>query len=153
MSASEHGFDSSWRSAEHGFDSSWRSAEHGFDSSWRSAEHGFTLVEMMVALAIFSLVALTLLKLEGTIVRNSGEIASQAMGQVVAHNMAVETLTDPRPPALGKEEGMTDNGGRHWSWTRTAALTADPRLMRVDIIVIDDAGRPAGGLTLARPSQ
>ena len=89
-------------------------------------EAGFTLIEMMVALAIFSLVALTLLKLEGTIVRNSGEISTQALGQIVAHNMAVETLTDPRPPALGEEEGVTDNGGRLWNWRRTAALTADP---------------------------
>lgn len=116
-------------------------------------DSGFTLIEMMVALAIFSLVALTLLKLEGTIIRNSGEIASQAMGQIVAHNMAVETLTDPRPPALGKAEGVVDNGGRHWIWTRTAALTADPRLMRVDIAIRDEVGRPAGSLTLARPAQ
>ena len=51
------GFKSSWRSAERGFDSSWRSAEHGFDSSWRSAEHGFTLVEVVVALFIFAMLA------------------------------------------------------------------------------------------------
>jgi len=114
---------------------------------------GFTLIEMMVALAIFSLVALTLLKLEGTIVRNSGEIGTQAMGQIVAHNMAVEILTEPRPPALGSEEGVTDNGGRHWTWIRTTALTADPRLVRVDLAVRDEGGRPAATLTLARPAQ
>lgn len=117
------------------------------------ADSGFTLIEMMVALAIFSLVALTLLKLEGAILRNSGEIEAQAMGQIVAHNMAVEILTDPRPPPLGKAEGVIDNGGRNWSWTRTAALTADPRLVRVDIAIRDEAGRPAGALTLARPAQ
>ena len=66
----------------------------------RSAEHGFTLIELMVALAVFSLVALTLLKLQGAIVRNSGEIGDRAVGQVVAHNLAVETLTDPRAPAI-----------------------------------------------------
>ncbi len=114
---------------------------------------GFTLIEMMVALAIFSLVALTLLKLEGAILRNSGEIETQAMGQIVAHNMAVEILTDPRPPPLGNEEGVTDNGGRHWAWSRTTASTADPRLVRVDIAVRDEAGRPAGALTLARSAQ
>ena len=130
----------------------WRD-KPGFTPSLRSAEHGFTLIEMMVALAIFSLVALTLLKLEGTILHNSGEIASQAMGQIVAHNMAVETLTDPRAPSLGKSEGVTDNGGRHWSWTQTTASTADPRFVRIDIAIRDEAGRPAGVLTLARPAQ
>lgn len=106
----------------------------------------------MVALAIFSLVALTLLKLQGAIVRNSGEIASQAMGQIVAHNMAVETLTDPRAPPLGKAEGVTDNGGRHWGWTRTTASTADPMLVRIDILIRDEGGHPVGALTLARPA-
>lgn len=141
------------RDDESGFTPLWRSAEKGFKSLWRSAENGFTLIELMVALAIFSLVALTLLKLQGTIVRNSGEIASQAMGQIVAHNMAVETLTDPRAPSLGKAEGMTDNGGKRWSWTRTTAATADARFVRIDIAVSDEAGRPAGALTLARAAQ
>ncbi len=42
---------------ENGFGSSWCSAENGFGSSWCSAEHGFTLIEMMVALLIFAMLA------------------------------------------------------------------------------------------------
>lgn len=45
------------RSAEHGFESSLRSAEHGFTSPLRSAEHGFTLIEMLIALSIFAMIA------------------------------------------------------------------------------------------------
>ena len=116
-------------------------------------ERGFTLIELMVALAIFSLVALTLLKLEGAILRNTGEIATQSIGQIVAHNLAVETIIDPRAPPLGKTDGVTDNGGRNWSWSRTTASTADARLVRVDIEVRDETGRPAALLTLARPAQ
>lgn len=116
-------------------------------------EAGFTLIEMMVALAIFSLVALTLIKLQGAILRNSGEIEAHALGQVVAHNMAVETLTDPRAPAIGTAQGQVVNGGRTWRWTRETKSTADPRLVRVDIAVRDEAGRPAGLLSLARSTQ
>ncbi len=118
-----------------------------------ASEAGFTLVEMMVALAIFSLVALTLLKLEGTIIRNSGEISTQALAQVVAHNMAVEALTNPRTPSLGQEEGVVDNGGQLWNWRRTTALTADPRLVRIDIAIGDAKGRPAAALSLARAAR
>ncbi len=53
----DEGFTPPSRSAEHGFESSSRSAEHGFESSLRSAEHGFTLIEMLVALTIFALIA------------------------------------------------------------------------------------------------
>jgi general secretion pathway protein J len=45
------------RKHKHGFDSSKRSVQHGFDSSERSAEHGFTLVELMVSLLIFGILA------------------------------------------------------------------------------------------------
>ena len=56
--SAEHGFKSSKRSAEYGFESLERSAEHGFTPlEARSAEHGFTLVEMLVALVIFGLLA------------------------------------------------------------------------------------------------
>jgi general secretion pathway protein J len=55
--SAEHGLTSSLRSAEHGFESPLRSAEHGFESSSRSAEHGFTLIEMLIALAIFAMIA------------------------------------------------------------------------------------------------
>ncbi len=56
---SKHRFSSSKRSAEYGFEPfEARSAEHGFTSfEARSAEHGFTLVEMLVALVIFGLLA------------------------------------------------------------------------------------------------
>jgi general secretion pathway protein J len=48
-------FAPSRRSAQQGFTSSWRSAQQGFTSSWRSAQQGFTLIEMLIALAIFGM--------------------------------------------------------------------------------------------------
>jgi type II secretion system protein I len=59
-------------------------------------QQGFTLVEMMVALAIFSLAALALLRLEGATVANTARLDDQAMAQIVARNIAVETLTTLR---------------------------------------------------------
>lgn len=52
-----HGFEPLSRSAQQGSESSRRSAQQGFESSWRSAQQGFTLVELLVALAIFSMLA------------------------------------------------------------------------------------------------
>ncbi len=66
-------------------------------------EQGFTLIEMLVALAIFSLAALALLRLEGATVSNTARLHEQALAQVVARNIAVEALTDPVTPAFGRE--------------------------------------------------
>ena len=146
-------FTSLKRSAEYGFTSLGRSAEHGFTSLKRSAEHGFTLIEMMVALAVFSLAALALLRLDGATLANAGNIETRTLGQIVANNIAVDALTDPVPPPLGKSEGVIENGGRQWRWTRVTAVTADVRIIRIDIAVVDSAGRTGGALSLARTVQ
>jgi general secretion pathway protein J len=40
-----------------GFGPRWCSTEHGFCPRWCSAEHGFTLIELMIALFIFGMIA------------------------------------------------------------------------------------------------
>ena len=42
---------------QRGFEPETRSAEHGFTSDMRFAEHGFTLIELLVALMIFAMLA------------------------------------------------------------------------------------------------
>jgi general secretion pathway protein I len=119
----------------------------------RKHQQGFTLIEMMVALAVFSLAALALLRLQGATVSNTAVIETRALGQIVANNLAVEALTDAVPPPLGKSEGMIVNGGRKWRWNRITKRTADVRIIRIDIGVIDEFGRPGGALSLARTAQ
>ena len=119
----------------------------------RARERGFTLIEMMVALAVFSLAALALLRLQGATVTSTAVIETRALGQIVANNLAVEALTDAVPPPLGKSEGIVENGGRKWRWVRTTKRTADVRIVRIDIGVVDEFGRPGGALSLARTAQ
>jgi general secretion pathway protein I len=117
----------------------------------RRAERGFTLLEMLVALAVFSLAALALLRLEGATLRSTADLDDKALAQLVARNMAVELLTDPAPPSLGAATGEVVNGGRRWRWTRTAARTPDARLLRVDVAVTG-GGAPVA-LTFVRAAQ
>lgn len=116
-----------------------------------AATRGFTLLEMLVALAVFSLAALALLRLEGATLRSTAELDDKALAQLVARNLAVEWLTDPAPPPLGAARGELVNGGRRWRWTRSAARTPDARLLRVDVEVAG-AGTPVG-LTFVRSAQ
>lgn len=120
------------------------SREHG------SAEAGFTLLEMLVALAVFSIAALALLNLETVTVTNTGRIADRTIGQIVARNVAVEALTDPQPPAIGTEEGEEVNGGRTWTWRRVTGESPESRILQIDIAVADEAGDHAAGLTVFR---
>ncbi|PTS72591.1 type II secretion system protein GspI [Sphingomonas sp. HMWF008] len=111
---------------------------------------GFTLIEMMVALAVFSLAALALIRLEGATIRGAGTLDTTLMAQMVARNVAYEALTDARAPAIGTANGAEVNGGRRWSWTRVAQPTGDTRILRITVSVMDASGRTAGQLTVVR---
>ncbi|MDH7972278.1 type II secretion system minor pseudopilin GspI [Sphingomonas sp. AR_OL41] len=116
----------------------------------RSAEHGFTLIEMMVALAVFSLAALALIRLEGATIRGASILDSTLTAQMVARNVAIEAVTDAQQPVIGDTTGTESNGGRTWQWTRHVAPTGDTRIVRIDVTVADAAGARQGHITMVR---
>ncbi|MDQ8757674.1 type II secretion system minor pseudopilin GspI [Sphingosinicella sp. LHD-64] len=123
-------------------------------SGGRRNEAGFTLIEMLVALAIFSLAALALLRLGGATAANSARINDQAMAQIVANNLAVEVLTDPAAPPFGSLTGEAVNGNRRWAWTRNVARSPEARIQQIEISVVDMAGGPGRArLTIFRRAQ
>jgi general secretion pathway protein I len=117
----------------------------------KPAERGFTLIEMLVALAIFSLAALALLRLGGATATNSASLSDQAVAQIVARNLAVETMSDPQPPAFGTSQGDAANAGRRWRWTRTVRRSPEARIQQIEILVQPEAGGPGrASLTIFR---
>ena len=121
----------------------------------RPQPNGFTLLEIMVALAIFSLAALAMVRLQGYSVRSTVNLGDSGMAWQVARNVAVEILSDPAPPTLGETNGEEINGGQEWRWTATTAKTDDTRLVRVDIAVVGtgNAALRKAQLTIARPVE
>jgi len=101
---------------------------------------GFSLLEMMVALAVFAIAALALINLQGASLAQTAELDSRLYSEIVARNLAVDALTDPRVPALGKAQGTIDNGGRTFTWRRTVSKQPDSDLLRIDLIVAQPRG-------------
>lgn len=112
--------------------------------------NGFTLLEVMVALAIFSLAALALIRLQAFSVRSAADVIAHDMAWQVARNRGAELLSDAAPPVLGSTQGEESFGGRKFRWTQTAKQTDDTRVVRIDVLVEStDGGRAL--LKLARP--
>lgn len=115
------------------------------------AERGFTLIEIMVALAVFSLAALALIRLEGQTIRSTGILSATLLAQAVARNVAIEAVTDAEPPVRGRSSGVEQNGGRAWTWVREVQPLGDGDVMRVDVSVSDPGGAVLGRMTMVRP--
>lgn len=116
-------------------------------------EHGFTLLEMLVALSIISIAALTLVRLDAYAVRTAGDLDESSIAGIVAQNRAVELWTDPAPPTIGNNMATVANAGRNWRIEQRVARTADDSLLRVDLTVRPETGRGQAALTIIRPSR
>lgn len=106
---------------------------------------------MMVALAVFSLAALALIRLEGATLRSTSILDETLVAQIVARNVAVEALSDVQPPAVGMASGSETNGGRDWAWTRTTSPLGDSGAVRIEVGVAPAGKRAIAHLTVVRP--
>lgn len=109
---------------------------------------------MLVALAVFSLAALALIRLQAVSLRGAADLDERQMARIVAHNLMVEAQTEPGPLARGKSDGTLENGGRQWRWQQEVSATDASDIVRVDVRVTsaDGGGSPAV-LTFLRARQ
>jgi general secretion pathway protein I len=120
----------------------------------RSAFHrnGFTLLEVMVALAIFSMAAMALMRLQAFSIRSAADVIAHDMAWQVARNRGAELLSDPALPVLGNTNGEESFGGRVFKWSQDVKRTDDTKVLRIDVRVEGAEGGRAL-LKLARPVQ
>jgi general secretion pathway protein I len=120
--------------------------------SRRRAASGFTLLEMLVALAIFSLAGLALVRLQAVSVRTAADLDGRVLAGIVARNIAYERMTDPAPPPIGESEGEAQNAGRAYRWRQSVAPLSDNRLLAITVTVTAGAGQSPAVLTVVRPA-
>lgn len=114
-----------------------------------AADAGFSLIELMVALAVFALTVLALLNLAGENTRSAVVIEESVLAGVVADNRAVEAML--AAPAQLAAEGREQAGDRGWRWARTVSATESDGIVRIDIQVRPaDEDRLAAEISLFR---
>lgn len=108
---------------------------HVTSADQRSAsEAGFTLFESLVALSVFSLVAISTLTLVSQNLRSSSIAEAKTYAGFVAENVLVDTRLQQNLP-LGTSDGEAEMGGFEFEWARDIAETGEGTLRQVRVSV------------------
>ena len=96
---------------------------------------GFTLLELLVALAILSIVALTALKNNSSMIANASYLRDKTLAHWVAMNKAAELRLAGQLVVNDGQEGKAVMAERRWHWQVTGKATPDPYIQLVNIEV------------------
>ncbi|MFN3608363.1 MAG: type II secretion system minor pseudopilin GspI [Hyphomonas sp.] len=100
-----------------------------------SDQRGFTLMEALVAVAVFATAAMGLISLNTNSVRISSQLETRTLARLVAENVAVETVTDPQTQIVGRTVGEDNQRRRSFEWERIIAPSQRAGLIEVSIRV------------------
>ena len=96
---------------------------------------GFTLVEIMVSLAVLSVMLGALVQGAGVATSNAGKLRDRAIAEWVAANQMAELQLSSSFPDLGSKTGSEEMLGSKWFWKSIVQKVEDDDLRRVDIEV------------------
>ncbi|MCM8558199.1 type II secretion system minor pseudopilin GspI [Sphingomicrobium sediminis] len=111
-------------------------------------QKGFTLIEMLVALSVFSIAALALLRIDAYAVGTAANLTENGMARLVARNEAALVASEPGRPEDTSRTLV--NGGQQFAVLTNVANTADPRFVTVTITVRPLAGGPSQRLVTVK---
>lgn len=96
---------------------------------------GFTLLEVLVALAIFALVAASVLSATSRSLQTAARLEEKTLAMWIADNHLVELQLAASTPAEGRDQGELEFAGRRWQWQSEVDATSEPRMRRVSLWV------------------
>lgn len=117
-------------------------------------EQGMTLLEVMVALVIFSTAALALMNSVSLNVRFTNGLADSLQASWVAENQLAEAKLSNTPFPDALQTGTEIMGGRSWIWRKQRVKTAENRFAdEVQVYAEDDEDKPVLSLQIPEPGE
>ena len=86
---------------------------------------GFTLIEVMLAMAVFAIAGIALLSAASNNARNIGHLESKMFANWVASNQLVAANLVEKWPPKNNLKGDVELAGRTWFWQQKVIKTTD----------------------------
>lgn len=101
----------------------------------KSNHNGFTLLEVLVALAVFAVAAIALMRVSESQLRLSQTLEEKTFAHWVALNMITEMQGSQDWPNIGEQTGKVSMAGREWKMVVKTQATPVSRVRRIEITV------------------
>jgi general secretion pathway protein I len=96
---------------------------------------GFTLIEVMLAMAVFAVAGVALLGVADNNYRHISHLEEQMFANWVASNQLVEVSLDKTWPPKNNRKGKVEMAGRSWHWQQKVVKTANKEMRAVTMEV------------------
>lgn len=111
---------------------------------------GFTLLEVLVALAIFAVASVSLLAAQNAQIRTDSRLADKTLAHWAALNRLAEMQLQGVFPDVGQGQSPASMGDRDWVITTKVEATPSPEVRRVILSVApksDEFGEESSSVT------
>ncbi|WP_163834576.1 type II secretion system minor pseudopilin GspI [Spartinivicinus ruber] len=101
----------------------------------KSKTKGFTLLEVMVALAIFASAAAVLVISDGSAIKQTIYLEEKILASWIAENQLARMQLEAQWPELGKKEGTVSFAQRNWKVVTEVSKTSQSNFNKVELTV------------------
>lgn len=107
-------------------------------------QQGFTILELLIALAIFAMAGVSVMQAANNHIRTLTMIEDITLAGFVAENELQLAKLDPKWPPELRREGEAEMGQKHWLWVIESVETLDPefRMLRIKVASKDAPENP-----------
>lgn len=104
-------------------------------SKFAKSGKGFTLIEVMIALLVFGLIATASAEVASQYISSYERIRDKTLAGWLADNRMNEIRLDKNLPGISENSKDTDYGPYRWKVTTNVLATAEPKMRRVEVEV------------------
>ncbi|NQZ25782.1 MAG: type II secretion system minor pseudopilin GspI [Colwellia sp.] len=97
----------------------------------KAKQSGFTLLEVMLAMAVFAIAGVALLGVADNNYRHISHLEEQMFANWVASNQLVEVSLDKTWPPKNNRKGKVEMAGRTWYWQQKVIKTNNKELRSI----------------------
>lgn len=99
------------------------------------SSRGFTLLELLVAMAIFATAGLAIMQTSSAHIRAVSQLEELTFAGYVANNQLQLAMLDPKWPPKEQSQGEVEMANRKWLWQQQVSKPGDEDLRLISVSV------------------